>query len=63
MEKSASHWKLINIAEEQVELIKKLIEIPKIKAKYTFQSVPEAIRRAIADFIEKLQKELEEREK
>jgi len=60
MEKVASHWKLVNIAEEQIELIKKLIENSKIKAKYGFKSVPEAIRRAISDFIEKLKKELEE---
>jgi len=60
MEKTTREWKRINITIEQVELIEKLIRNPKVKAKYSFQSVPEVVRRAISNFIELLQKELEE---
>ncbi len=60
MEKSTREWKRINIAIEQIELIKKLMNNPIIKAKYNFQSIPEVIRRAVSEFIEKLQKEIEE---
>lgn len=54
-----SHWKNVSFAEEQIELIRKIISDSKVKAKYNFQSVPEFIRRAISDLVDKIKKEIE----
>jgi len=53
-------WQMVNVSKEQFNYIKKLIKNSKLKEKYDFRSVPDFIRRAIAYFIEKMRKELEE---
>ncbi|MFX1293312.1 MAG: hypothetical protein ACFFD2_00440 [Promethearchaeota archaeon] len=58
MKRSTKEWKRVNIAVEQIEYIEKIIKNPLVKGKYNFQSVPEFVRRAIADFIEKIEKEM-----
>lgn len=48
----------IMISDEQYELIQKLIENPSIKGKYSFRSVSDFIRRAISEYVDKLEEEI-----
>ena len=48
----------IMISDEQYDLIQKLIADPSIKAKYSFRSPSDFIRRAISEYVDKLEEDI-----
>ena len=53
-------WKNINFPEKMVGRIEKLISNPYVQENYAFGSVPEFLRNAARDLIERIRKEIEE---
>ena len=51
-------YKSIDIPEEMIKRIRKIISEPYVRSKYGFRSAPDFIRNAISEYIDKMEKEL-----